>query len=249
MRIIGSSIISLDESASTNDYALELLKSSKPADGTVVTTKKQSAGRGQENNSWESEPGKNLTLSIILYPHFLPPDRQSLLSMAIALGVYDLINSHITAQPVRIKWPNDIYIGDRKACGMLIQNSIMGNRFDYAIAGIGLNVNQEKFISDAPNPVSLKMIAGREFPTEELLWQLCGWLDTRYHQLRLGDRKGISEEYLSLMYRYNEWHVFEIRHRAAEARITGINRYGQLQLEERNGTRSECDMKEVKFLI
>lgn len=249
MRLIGSSMILLDETSSTNLYALELLQSSRPAEGTIVVTQKQNAGRGLENNTWESEPGKNLTFSVILYPHFLPPDRQSLLSMAVSLGVHDLVHSRINSKPVTIKWPNDIYIDDRKVCGMLIQNSVLGNRIDFSVVGIGLNVNQDSFLSDAPNPVSLKMVACREFPLNETLDQLCNWLDSRYSQLRMGDRKGITEEYLSLMYRFNEWHIFEIRGRAAEARITGLSHFGQLQLEERNGNRCDCDMKEVKFLI
>jgi|WetSurMetagenome_2_1015567.scaffolds.fasta_scaffold137826_1 BirA family transcriptional regulator, biotin operon repressor / biotin---[acetyl-CoA-carboxylase] ligase len=249
MQLVGSNIVHLDETGSTNDYAIGLLKSSHPVEGTVITTRNQISGHGLENNSWESEPGKNLTMSLILYPKFLQPEKQSLLLMAISLGVYDLVHAKINSQPVTIKWPNDIYISERKVCGMLIQNSVTGDSFDYAVAGIGLNVNQDRFIGDAPNPVSMKMVAGKEFPPFELMMQLCKWLDSRYVQLRMGDHKGISEEYLSLMYRLNEWHIFEIRGRPTEARITGISRYGQLQLDERNGMRSECDIKEVKFLI
>lgn len=249
MKLFGSSIIQLEETASTNSYAVELLKSSRPVEGTIVMSHTQYAGRGLENNSWESEPGKNLTFTAILYPHFLPPERQCLLSMAISLGIYDLVHSRITSYPVRIKWPNDIYIGDRKACGLLIQNSIIGSRFDYSVAGIGLNVNQDRFMSDAPNPVSLKMAAAREFQLDEIFGQLCNWLDSRYDQLRMGDRKGISEEYVNLLYRLNEWRIYEIRGLAAEAKITGISPFGHLQLEERNGNRVECDVKEVTFLI
>jgi BirA family transcriptional regulator, biotin operon repressor / biotin---[acetyl-CoA-carboxylase] ligase len=249
MKLIGSSIVHLDNTSSTNAYVLDLLKSSRPGEGLVVIADNQSAGRGLENNSWESEPGKNLTLSILLYPRFLPADKQCILSMAIALGVYDLVHSKVNSQPVSIKWPNDIYIGDRKVCGMLIQNSVLGSVFDSSVAGIGLNVNQERFLSDAPNPVSIKMVTGREFSLDEILDQLCRWLDSRYSQLRMGDRKGITEEYLSLMYRLNEWHIYEIRGSAAEAKIVGVNHYGHLQLEERNGNRWECDVKEVKFLL
>lgn len=249
MKLIGSSIVHLDSTPSTNAYILDLLKSSRPGEGLLVIADTQSAGRGLEDNSWESEPGKNLTISVLLYPRFLPPDKQSILSMAIALGVYDLVHSKVNSQPVSIKWPNDIYIGDRKVCGMLIQNSVLGSVFENSVAGIGLNVNQEKFLSDAPNPVSIKMVTGREFSLGETLDQLCRWLDSRYSQLRMGDRKGITEEYLSLMYRLNEWHIYEIRGIAAEAKIVGVNLYGHLQLEERNGSRWECDVKEVKFLI
>jgi BirA family biotin operon repressor/biotin-[acetyl-CoA-carboxylase] ligase len=249
MKLIGSSVIRLDKTTSTNAHIIDLLKSSRPDEGLVVTADNQLAGRGQENNTWESEPGKNLTISVLLFPRFLPPDRQILLSMAIALGVYDLVYYKVNSQPVKIKWPNDIYIGDRKVCGLLIQNSVIGNIFEYSVAGIGLNVNQEKFLSDALNPVSIKMVTGREYSLNETLDQLCKWLDSRYSQLRMGDRKGITEEYLSLMYRLNEWRIYEIRGSAAEAKIVGVNNYGHLQLEERNGNRSECDAKEVKFLL
>ncbi len=249
MQIIGTNIISLDETASTNDYLMELLKSGHPAEGTVVITHKQFAGRGLDTNKWESEPGMNLTFSLLLHPRFLEAEKQCLLSMAISLGIHDLVHSKVSKQPVTIKWPNDIYIADRKVCGILIHNSVTANLLDYAVVGIGLNVNQDTFRSDAPNPVSMKMVTGRDFGLEDLFRQLCKWLDSRYIQLRMGDYKGIREEYLSLLYRLNEWHIFEIRGKATEARITGISRYGQLQLDERNGTRNECDVKEVKFLL
>ncbi|MDE5927427.1 MAG: biotin--[acetyl-CoA-carboxylase] ligase, partial [Duncaniella sp.] len=125
--------------------------------GTVVMAREQTAGRGQRGNSWEAEPGCNITLSLLLRPEGLHPARQFVISQAVSLAIADLV-SHFVAAPVSIKWPNDIYVDDRKICGILIENTITGTSIDRTIVGIGLNVNQTEFRSDAPNPVSMRQL-------------------------------------------------------------------------------------------
>ena len=144
--------------------------------GTVLVTDCQTAGRGQRGNSWEAAPGLNLTFSILLRPAALPPLRQFEVSCVVALAVARMLDRALAASPhtpeVFVKWPNDIYVGDKKICGILIENVITGSRIDSCVAGIGLNINQLNFLSDAPNPVSLRQLTGREYRLDNLLSSL-----------------------------------------------------------------------------
>lgn len=246
-RLIGNSVEWLDEVISTNTYVLDLLNSERPAEGSIFIANFQTKGRGTESNTWESAAGQNLTLSLLIYPSFLTPDKHFSITQAVALGIKDFIRQQ-KINNVKIKWPNDIYIADGKVCGILIQTTIQGSRFGYAVVGIGLNVNQVAFISEAPNPVSLKMITGKDYELSEKLSELCACLDFRYAQLRKKDLKALDADYLNSLYRFMEWHTYSILNDTFEARITGINGMGQLLLENRSGKRFTCDLKEIKYL-
>jgi BirA family biotin operon repressor/biotin-[acetyl-CoA-carboxylase] ligase len=231
-RIIGSHIIELERTTSTNTYTDNLLLSQKPAEGTVIIADQQTQGKGLDQNSWESEAKKNLTFSIILYPEFLNPSEQFRLESNI-----------------KIKWPNDIYVGDKKLCGTLVQNSIVGPKLTECIIGIGLNINQEQFYSDAPNPVSLKQINGQNYDLQLCLANLCNSLDNRYSQLKNKQYSKLESDYLSLLYRYFEWHDFIIDEVKLHARIIGITKYGQLKMESSDGKFYACGMKEVVYCL
>jgi len=248
--IIGSHIIELKQTASTNVYTDKLLHSEKPEEGTVIIAYKQTKGKGQDQNTWESEANKNLTFSIILYPEFLNPSEQFRLIELTSLGIIDFIKTLITTdKEIRIKWPNDIYIGDQKLCGTLVQNSIVGSELTECIIGIGLNVNQEKFLSDAPNPVSLKQITGVSYKLHQCLKDLCSCIDKRYYQLKNKQYAQLETDYLSLLYRINEMHDFIIHEDKVRATITGITKYGQLKLESIEHKIYECGMKEVVYCL
>jgi len=247
MQIIGSHHIHLTKTSSTNEYALHLLGNDRPAEGIVIRSDSQSRGRGMDTNTWESEEGKNLTFSFVLYPRFLAAEKQFLLNQAIALAIVELVSLKVPSHKVTVKWPNDIYINEKKVCGILIQNSILGHSFDYVIAGIGLNVNQSSFKSSAPNPVSLSMISGINYSLDELLPEACQLLDKRYHQLMSGETGRLNDEYLAKLYRRDEWHKFAIRGTDCEAKITGISSFGQLILIDDVNTEHVCDIKEVKY--
>ena len=136
--------------------------------GDVLVVREQTAGRGQRGNTWEAEPGRNLTFSVMLRPHAIRPADAFLLSMLTARAIACTL-SRILGVDVQLKWPNDIYVGDRKLAGILIENTFSGSLYDRAVLGVGLNVNQTVFISDAPNPVSMAQIAGREFLLDTVL--------------------------------------------------------------------------------
>jgi BirA family transcriptional regulator, biotin operon repressor / biotin---[acetyl-CoA-carboxylase] ligase len=197
--IIGSNILFINNLPSTNTYAASLLRDNELAEGTVIYTNHQSSGRGQGGNKWESEDGKNLLISIVLFPSMIIPAEQFHLSMAISLGICDFLDRYTSS--VSIKWPNDIYVNNDKIAGILIENSIMGNLIEHTIAGIGINLNQKKFLSDAPNPVSLSNLTGKEYDLSECLIKLVSDLDKRYKSLIAGNAALIKAHYLSRLYR------------------------------------------------
>lgn len=160
--------IHVDTCTSTLSYAAGLSAEDTPH-GTVVTAREQTAGRGQRGNSWESEPGANLTFSLVLRPHRWPAARQFELSMAVVVGVCRALRRALPDADVRVKWPNDIYAGDLKMVGILIENTVSGSYITRSIAGIGINVNQTVFRSKAPNPVSMAQIAGHPFDLDTIL--------------------------------------------------------------------------------
>ena len=241
-------IIHLTETGSTNSYAIELLSKSRPEEGCVIITDHQTLGKGTDKNFWESEKGKNLTFSLILYPTFTA-DRQFILNKAISLGICNFLRAELNQNDVTIKWPNDIYIADKKICGILIQNSVTGNQLNYMIVGIGLNVNQTIFKSDAPNPVSMKMITGNYYDLNEILDKLLNFIFEKYARLKSASGQEIENEYHKALYRLEEWHEFKVNHVKTYARITGTNTYGQLLLETENRQLLTCDLSEVKFII
>ena len=161
----------VEETPSTNS-ALAAMGASAPH-GYAILCRRQTAGRGQRGNSWESAPGQNVTLSLLLRPHEIDAAAQFTISEAVAIGVADTIAPLLPGHDVRLKWPNDVYAGDRKICGILIENSLTGRTVDRSIAGIGLNVNQQEFLSDAPNPVSLRQLTGRTYDIEDMARRLC----------------------------------------------------------------------------
>jgi len=245
--IIGSNIISLLNLPSTNTYAANLLKSEVVPEGTIIRTEFQSDGRGQKGNSWESEAGKNLIISIILHPENVAPSDQFLISMMISLGIYDFLKEEFPG--CRIKWPNDIYVNDDKIAGILIENSIMDNTILNSIAGIGLNINQKVFLSDAPNPVSMSMITGKEYNCDDCFNALTDSLDKRHAQLKAEDYSNIRSDYKAQLYRLNEWSDFRDSDIVFKGRIVSVNTEGMLMIERQNGKIKGYSFKEVEFIL
>ena len=246
MTILNKNIIVLDEVDSTNNYAKQLLPN-KVENGTVVLAQFQNAGKGQQGNYWESEAGKNLLCSIVLYPHYLPAEKQFYISKIISIALVELLKT--ASEDVKIKWPNDIYVFDKKIAGILIENSVKGNTFDSSIAGIGLNLNQVKFKTETPNPVSLKQLAGKSYNIQKVLNDFLEILSVWLEELELGKHAYIDKVYVSHLFRNREWAIFKKENREFEARIVGIGEYGQLQLEDKTGIITEFMFKEVEFVL
>ncbi|MEE4178081.1 MAG: biotin--[acetyl-CoA-carboxylase] ligase [Bacteroides sp.] len=243
-------IIHLETTDSTNREAFRLLGTSSPPEGTAIVAMHQYSGRGQGQASWESEPGKNLTFSVILRPVFLPPANQFLLNQAIALGVRDGIAELLTPKEnVLVKWPNDIYWKDRKVSGTLIENQIMGNRLLVAVAGIGINVNQDQFSNDAPNALSIKTITGTEFELSKVFETVFSSISWWYRVLQNENHKQIRESYLNHLLGFGETRRFSHEEKEFSGEITGIDEYGRILIRESGGQLLNFDIKEVRFLF
>ena len=244
--IIGSNIIFRAKLDSTNVFASSILKTDAPVEGTVIRAGVQTAGKGQMNASWESEDEKNLLISIILYPKKIEITDQFLISMAISLGVFDFISNY--AEGCKIKWTNDIYVFDDKIAGILIENSVMNNVIVDCIAGIGININQEKFVSDAPNPISLKQLTGGDFELNGCLSELCQRLDKRYETMMSGAYNEIIDDYNMNLYRLNQWNSFSDSQGVFTGRILSVNRFGIMRIETNDNKLKEYSFKEVSFI-
>lgn len=245
---IGKVLLHLKELNSTNAYALNLLTKNKPGEGTVVSAWNQTQGRGQIGSSWESEAGKNITISIILYPSFLPIRQQFILNQAISLGIFDFISKFISTQ-VKIKWPNDLLVRDKKIAGTLIQNILSSNIFQSSVIGVGINVNQVLFKSDAPNPTSLKLETKKEYDVNSLIDLLCSAIEKRYLQLRAGNISILQQDYLNNLHQFQEEAIYQRtdNREIFSGKIVGIDESGKLIIDHKKG-QSAFSMKEVRFL-
>ena len=198
-------LIRLEETASTNDF----LRDYHPEEGeamTVVVATYQTAGRGCGNHSWESESGKNLLLSILVHPVMVPIAHQFMLSMAGALAIKEVLDRYVS--DITLKWPNDVYWQDKKICGTLIETSIGGWHIKDCIFGIGINVNQQHFVSDAPNPISLFQILDHDVDLDSLLMELLEAFTTYYKMLENGRYNDISALYHAALYRAHGFFLY-----------------------------------------
>ncbi len=242
--IFGNEWITLNEVGSTNTFTQELASSKKLMEGLVVWAKAQTSGRGQRGNTWQAEPYKNLTFSLVLTPNLLI-EEQFMLSKVIALGIYDFL-SFLKIENVQIKWPNDILVNGKKIAGILIENTLKQNKIGTSIVGIGLNVNQSTF----PNEIkatSLKNELGVEPEIKEVLSNLLIHLEKRYLQLRAHHFKQLNEDYLAHLFGYQKPMLYQRGEQQKEGIIVGISTLGKLQLQL-NGVVEEFGMKEISLI-
>ncbi len=244
---IGKHTIELDRVESTNSYAKNLLNDARPVEGTLVWAHEQTAGRGQMGNTWQSEGQKNLTASFILYPDFLSPDKQFFLNMAVSLAVKDCCEEFLPEE-VKIKWPNDIYCGDKKAGGILIENTLTGPKLYSSVIGIGLNVNQTEFSAEVPNPTSLKLLTGKDYPVQQVLERLCVYLEKYYLQLRQLHLNFLDRAYTDALYRYQQTHEFKKGEQVFKGEINGVGKDGKLIIHSQ-GKELRFAFKEVEYLL
>jgi BirA family biotin operon repressor/biotin-[acetyl-CoA-carboxylase] ligase len=239
-------IIRIKSAISTNLFLKEKLKGQALEEETVVSADIQTAGRGQTGTSWEAEPYKNITCSLLLYPVFLPVKQHFLLSETVALGVKELLDDYI--KNVTVKWPNDIYFEDRKLAGILIENELSGWEFSQSVIGIGLNVNQEIFTSNAPNPISLKQITGKNFDLDNLMEKMIRKILYWYDQLKTGRSDRISQAYQDCLYRRNGFYCYEDKNGRFNARIQSVAENGFLHLITDESEERCYAFKEVSFV-
>ncbi len=269
---VGQNQIYLPSCQSTNESLAKLILKSKQErqnknnsifEGTLLWTNNQTQGKGQRGNSWISKENQNLTFSILLNPTFLVPKEYFWITIAISLGVRDALeeilkaNHSQIADKIKIKWTNDIFISnnnkDKKMGGILIENQICSQAINQSIVGIGINVNQ---IFDTKNKenraTSLKELTNKEWNKESILAELLFFIEKRYLQLRAGKKDNLKTDYLSYLFRYQEWHYYKdkIKNQKITGQILGINPEGKLALEiaGQDGKIKYFENKEIEFL-
>ena len=238
-------IIRLEATDSTNNWLL--CHESEMKGPSMVYCHNQTAGRGQRGNSWESEPGKNITASVIFFPQNFPAFKQFLISEAVALAIVDYLEEKgVIAE---VKWPNDIYVGDKKICGILVEHFVLGRNVTRSIAGFGININQTEFISDAPNPVSLKMITSKDYNIETEIERLAFIMNKYIHDL--SPEAPLHDRFLKNLWRGRG--IYEFFDRKNNEKIRGsicdVAPDGVLTLDTISGQKRRYYFKEVEFII
>lgn len=228
--IIGEPFTEFASVDSTNNYAMAFVQNGGGTHGMAWFAHEQTAGKGQRGKSWSMHRGENIMLSVLLNTSWMPLSAQFSLSMAVALGVYDFFATH-AGDETKIKWPNDLFWRDRKAAGILIENLIKGNIWQWAVAGMGININQVVFNS-LQNPVSLKQITGKTYPVTDMAKTLCSALEKRYRQLCEPDQELVLlEEYNAVLFRRNEKTRLKKGSQVFECIIDHVDKLGHLHVQ------------------
>jgi BirA family biotin operon repressor/biotin-[acetyl-CoA-carboxylase] ligase len=239
-------LIRLEETDSTSRYLTTLCELNDVEEFTIVLSHFQTAGRGQRTHSWESEGGKNLLFSLALYPSFLEVQNQFLLSQIISLSMKEGLEEF--ASGFSLKWPNDVYWGEKKVCGMLIENDLIGNHIRRSIVGVGVNINQEKFHSSVPNPVSLIQITGNRYDLLLVLESLVRRCIYYYGLLREGETNLVAQRYCQSLFRREGMYPYADKEGEFVAKFVRIEQGGMLVLEDQCGKQRKYTFGEVRFL-
>lgn len=245
-------MIHLNETDSTNRYLQQLCQeagNNKVEEFTTVCADYQTAGKGQRGNSWEAARGANLLFSFVCYPTFVPIRQQFVLSQLISLGIKETLDEYCS--DISIKWPNDIYWKEKKICGILIENDLQGNSIGRCISGIGLNINQEVFLSDAPNPISLKQITRKHYQRETILEKVMQRIEQSYQKLKEDSAYAseLATRYAASLFRREGLHCYQDKDGLFNARLVRVEADGRFVLmDEVNQERSYL-FKEVQYVL
>ncbi|MBO5716658.1 MAG: biotin--[acetyl-CoA-carboxylase] ligase [Alistipes sp.] len=234
----------IEQTTSTNDEARKECYDHLDA----IWSEYQTSGRGQRGHSWHSAEGENVTFSVVLKPTFLPVVEQFLLSEVVALALVDTMAEY--GIECRIKWTNDLYAGNSKLAGVLIEHQLSTEGIVRTIVGIGLNINQREFPADLPNPTSMALLRSASFDRREVLERYMANLEAWYGRLLEGNKSAIEERYRELMYHLDEQHIYALASgEKFRAIIRGVRPSGELRLEHEDGTIREYAFKEVEFVL
>ena len=248
---IGKNLLFLHEVESTNTYAMNLLRNVNPIEGTVVFTDNQTHGKGQRGALWTSKIGQNITVSVILKPQFLGLDKTFYLSKISALSVYDVLTDILvnSQYDIKIKWPNDILVNQRKIAGILIENNFTTHSIQYSVIGLGLNVNQQDFGDFERAATSIKMLLNKDTDRKMVMDLFCQKLEKWYLKLKEQKFELIDETYLTYLYGIHQTLTFENPDKKLfEGKMIGVSKEGKLQIELPSLEVQEFDIKEVKFM-
>ncbi|MDB4710554.1 biotin--[acetyl-CoA-carboxylase] ligase [Flavobacteriales bacterium] len=244
---IGNNLIELDVVDSTNNYAANLLVQTKLVSGTAIMTHFQTGGRGQRGSDWISEPGKNLLFSIVLNGHFINSENYFLLSKAVAVGINEALED-VSGKTGFVKWPNDIYIDQKKIGGILIENQWKGSLLEVAIVGIGINVNQVNF-DDLQGVTSLSLLGSKNYDLKEVMAKVFEKIEFYYNLLKRGDINQINHIYFNHLMFSNEWKTYDSNNGRIEGKIIEVKENGLLVLKLRNKELMTFEFKELSFIL
>jgi BirA family transcriptional regulator, biotin operon repressor / biotin---[acetyl-CoA-carboxylase] ligase len=244
---IGQTIVRLDEVDSTNTFLLKQIQSGFVPEGMTVIARAQTHGRGQRGNSWETEAGANIILSLLLRPTFLEAKQQFDLTRIAALAIHKTISAALPAEQVRIKWPNDLFVNGKKIAGMLIENSISGKTIHTSVFGIGVNVNQTQFSANLQQATSIALITGQKTDLQELIHSFLSTLEMYYLMLRQGKSEELDAAYQEALFRKGISANYTDSTGEFEATLLGVKPEGQLVLQDVSGKIREYNFKEITF--
>jgi BirA family biotin operon repressor/biotin-[acetyl-CoA-carboxylase] ligase len=234
---------------STNEYAAQLIQDSMAGSTFCVVADRQTSGKGRGSNQWNSEAGKNLTFSIVCFPKYLKAENQFYLNKAIALSVHEFVAALLPEKDVAIKWPNDIYTGNKKVAGTLIQVAVQGATLKNAIIGTGININQETFPENLPNATSVFLEKSAKTELVPALNQYIDVFEKYYGWLEEKRFEDIDNHYIKKLYRFGKHSMFEFDKKTIRAVICGVDEYGWLQLLTDEGVVLSGEMDKVKMII
>jgi len=243
---IGKRFIELLSVDSTNNYAMQQAKSGLAQHGYAYFAHEQTAGRGQFNKQWLTEKNENVILSVVIDTSALALTQQFVLNMIVALSVMELLNKY-TTEKIKIKWPNDIYCRDRKAAGILIENIIQGKKWQFAIAGFGININQTVFDPVLKNPISLKQLTGKNYNTVDLAKELCAILNQGIQPIFSGKEDVILKRYNNALYKQNEVVKFKQGTKNFAGKVKHVDAFGKLIIE--SGIEQSFENGQIEWVI
>lgn len=211
-----------------------------------IYTLEQTQGKGLGSNRWLSQRGQNILISFLFQPP-ITIQNQFYFNQYFAIAIRNFLSKYI--KDPKIKWPNDIYVGNKKIAGILIEHSIQGDILKYSIAGVGININQTSFEPEIPNPTSLSILTGKKYDIPTLVHQLVDSLNESYHLILNQEFTKLEQEYLNHLFQYQTVARYLIHEQAFSGTIVGLSPIGQLLIQNENGTLHTCNYKEVKFLL
>lgn len=238
-------IIKVNATDSTNLHLKRLIADEPLSDYTVLVANEQTLGRGQAGTKWLSEPGKNLTFSILKKFHAWPVTSQYMISMATSLAIYDALTSFYIPN-LAIKWPNDILSGNTKIAGILIENTLKGNFIDRSVIGVGLNVNQDSF-GDLANVSSLKLLTGKTHNLDVLLESIVQHMKLVFLSFEKNDSEIIESRYHDVLFRKGIQSTFEVNGEFVQGTIRGVTNSGKLLIGFKDGSSKEYSLKEIRL--
>lgn len=238
-------ILYIENVDSTNDFVKRAIRNGEIDKEIIVYAKNQTRGKGRMSNIWLSEDGKNLIISILCFPDLIDIEDHFYITKVVSLSLVDFLKNYING--VSIKWPNDIYVSDKKIAGILIENTIKEKTITTSIIGIGLNVNQTIFDESLPNPISLKLITNKEYDIEAFIKELFSSYHNRLQQLKHNNLNQLDTDYSSVLYKRDEWCTFKINSNSLHAKIIGVNPSGLLMVEQEEGGIIELDHSSVSW--